>query len=101
MMNAIQAAEFRTTFSKIGDPVLVMRYNDVIGTWYPGEHVCVAFTDETAWHRERVEMEEEIARLKRKLAHTSPNWQKFPSESERSVRDSFGYSRPVPKPKSK
>ena len=34
-MKQVQAAEFRIGFSGYGDPVQVLKYKQVIGTWYP------------------------------------------------------------------
>ena len=42
-MRQVQSAEFRTTFATYDEPVQVMKYKQVLGTWVPGGMNPVAY----------------------------------------------------------
>lgn len=76
-MRQIAVAEFRSSFGDLAEPVQVVRYGKVKGTWFPGENgptetiVAMGSLAPAAMEAARtrvMELENEVARLKRQLA---------------------------------
>ena len=111
-MKQVQAAEFRIGFSGLAEPVEVLKYKQVIGTWYPAGQepmalgtvqVDVADTEpvknKMADAQKIIDMQEdEIRQLKRIVAANAKPGPKFALSSDPTFTTEF---RPVPKPGSK
>jgi len=111
-MKQVQAAEFRIGFSGLAEPVEVLKYKQVIGTWYPaGEAPMALGTVEVlvndtapviakmADAQKIIDMQEdEIRQLKRIVAANAKPGPKFALSSDPTFTTEF---RPVPKPGSK
>lgn len=103
-MKQIQASQFRTTFGTYDEPVEVVKYKQVLGTWYPTgaepfEEPPVT-TDTVMGYRTELEAQAlEIKELKRLLAANAKPGPKITMSSMIAADDQgFGRSRPAPKP---
>jgi hypothetical protein len=106
-MKQVQAAEFRIGFSGMTEPVEVVKYKTVIGTWYPGEAPTLGTVQVDVAEMEPVKMkmaeaqkiidmqEDEIRQLKRIVAANAKPGPKFALSGDPTFTTEF---RPVPKP---
>lgn len=102
-MDEVQSAEFRKSFAEFLEPVRVLKYKAVLGTWYPAgseemppedkvnQIVDFALEDQG---KEIEALQAEVKQLKRQLAASA----KPGPTISLAGNQGFGRSRPAPKP---